>query len=137
MTQEQKDKLLKYLCMALPYGVKFLRESWNYEWDQEMSVVETLEDIDNKGYINHTRVYKVEDIKPYLRPMSSMTEEEKVEYFGNRMTPWAQNEFGESYTEAVMQYRIDFLLEHHFDYCGLIDKGIAIEVTKENNPYKD
>lgn len=68
MTQEHKELLLKDLCARLPYGIKFLRESWNYEWDQELSVIEVLEDIDKDGYINRTKVYNVEDIKPYLFP---------------------------------------------------------------------
>ena len=34
-------------------------------------------------------------------------------------------------------FAIDCLNEYHFDYCGLIDKGLAIEVTENNNPYKD
>lgn len=80
MTQEEKELLIIDLCSRLPYGVKFLRESWNFEWDQEMSVVEVLEDIDKDGYINNTKVYNVEDIKPYLRHMSSMTKEELKEY---------------------------------------------------------
>lgn len=46
MTQEYKQLLLQDLRARLPYGVKFLRESWNYEWDQELSVIEVLEDID-------------------------------------------------------------------------------------------
>ena len=79
MTQEDKSLLLKDLCARLPYGIKFLRESWNFETDQELSVIEVLEDIDKDGYINNTKVYKVEDIKPYLFPLSSMTEEQKKE----------------------------------------------------------
>ena len=42
MSQEDKDLLLKDLSARLPYGVKFLRESWIYEWDQELSVIEVL-----------------------------------------------------------------------------------------------
>ena len=64
MTPEEKDLLLIDLCARLPYGIKFLRESWNFETDQELSVIEVLEDIDKDGYINNTKVYKVEDIKP-------------------------------------------------------------------------
>ena len=60
MLQEHKELLLKDLCARLPYGVKFLRESWNYEWDQELSVNEVLEDIDKHGYINRTKSYNVE-----------------------------------------------------------------------------
>ena len=127
MTQDDKKLLLTDLSARLPYGVKFLRESWNYEWDQEMSVIEVLEDIDKDGYINDTKVYKVEDIKPYLRPMSSMTEEEKKGHFGRTMT-----------IDIVQTSKevIDWLNAHHFDYRGLIEKGLAIEVRENNNPYK-
>ena len=125
MTQEDKQLLLKDLCARLPYGVKFLRESWNYELDQELSVIEILEDIDKDGYINNTKVYTVEDIKPYLRPKSSMTEEEKEERKGYTIVGggWTNDGF-------------DWLNKNHFDYRGLITKGLAIEVTEENNPYK-
>ena len=57
MTLEDKDLLSKDLCARLPYGVKFLRESWNYELNQELSVIEVLEDIDKDGYINNTKIY--------------------------------------------------------------------------------
>lgn len=113
MTQEEKELLFKDLCARLPYGVKFLRESWNYEWDQEMSVVETLEDIDNERYINHTRVYKVEDINPYLRPMSSMTEEEKETLLTLKWT-------------KLEHHTVDWLNQHYLDYRDLIGKGIAL-----------
>lgn len=127
MTQKEKSLLLKDLSARLPYGVKFLRESWNYELDQELSVIEILEDIDKDGYINNTKVYTIEDIKPYLRPMSSMTEEEKSQYnfYLTRI------EF--AYDASLL---IDWLNYHHFDYRVLIKKGLAIEVTEENNPYK-
>ena len=128
MTQEEKQLLLKDLSARLPYGVKFLRESWNYECDQELSVIEVLEDIDKDGYINNTKVYTVEDIKPYLRPKSSMTEEEKEEYL----------KLGDIYYGIYFDSinSIDWLNAHHFDYRRLIPKGLAIEVTKENNPYE-
>lgn len=142
MTQENKELLLKDLCARLPYGVKFLRESWNYEWDQELSVVEVLEDVDNEGYINHTRVYKVWDIKPYLRPMSSMTEEEYDDMFHQLYS--AQEEFFRNCSNADTigkiiandMVRYDWLNKKMFDYRGLIPKGLAIAVTEENNPYK-
>ena len=117
MTQEEKQLLLKDLCARLPYGVKYCRDSWNYEWDQEMSVVEVLEDIDKDGYINYRKVYKVWDIKPYLRPLSSMTEEEKTELFqlmGN----------------GTDIQRIDFYLSHYFDFRCLIPMGLALEAKE-------
>ena len=116
MTKE-KDLLLKYLCMALPYEIKFLRKGWNYELDEEMPVIEVLEDIDKDGYINNTKVYRIEDIKPFLRPMSSMSEEEKDTYDRLIMcnAPWVV---------------IDWLNKKRFDYHGLIKKGLAIEAPE-------
>lgn len=124
MTQENKELLLKDLCARLPYGIKFLRESWNYEWDQELSVIEVLEDIDKDGYINNTKVYNVEDIKPYLFPLSSMTEEQEEEY--NDLNNYELGCF--PHTEKAL----DYLLKNHFDYRYLIDEGLAIDATGLN-----
>lgn len=137
MTQKEKSLLLKDLSARLPYGIKFLRESWNYEWNQELSVIEVLEDIDKDGYINNTKVYTVEDIKPYLRTMSSMTEEEKVKlsqyaYIGEDLN----GEFIDEVQRKDCAAYIDWLNKNHFDYRGLIEKGLAVEVTEKNNPYK-
>ena len=135
MTQEEKILLLRDLCVRLPYGVKFLRESWNYECDQELSVIEVLEDIDKDGYINNTKVYTVEDIKPYLRPMSSMTEEEEDKFVSFTDTIFR---FGEDGRLCFFPLdAISWLNKKMFDYRGLIEKGLAIEVTKENNPYEN
>ena len=125
MTQENKELLFKDLCARLPYGVKFLRESWNFEWDQELSVIEVLEDIDKDGYINNTKVYRIEDIKPYLFPLSSMTEEQQKEY--QYITErWM---YDSSYSIADS---IDWLNKNHFDYRNLINKNLAIDCTNLN-----
>ena len=68
-----------------------------------------------------------DDFKPYLRPMSSMTEDERKEY----VSLLEMCQCGDIYEYEV----VDWLNEHHFDYRGLIDKGLAIAVTEENNPY--
>ena len=122
MTQEEKELLLKYLCMALPYGVKvYCGEDWAM----------TLKQIDYKCFCE---CWENEDIKshsrwklPYLRPMSSMTEEDDEKW-------WAFSNEQTIVEEHVAS--IQYLLENHFDYMGLIPKGLAIEVTKENNPYE-
>lgn len=123
MTQEEKDLLLRDLCARLPYGVKYCRESWNYEWDQEMSVVEVLEDIDKEGYINYHKVYKVDDIKPYLRPMSYMTEEEHM--ILKAVYDNGPNGLFDEYSH------IDWLNKNMFDYRGLIEKGLALEAPED------
>ena len=121
MTQEDKELLFKDLCARLPYGIKFLRESWNYEWDQELSVIEVLEDIDKDGYINKTKVYNVEDIKPYLFPLSSMTEEQQT-----NLTKFVANGI---HGENILY---DWYNKNHFDYRGLIPMGLAIDATGLN-----
>ena len=132
MTQEEKQLLFKDLCARLPYGVKYCRDSWNYEWDQEMSVVEVLEDIDKEGYINYHKVYKVWDIKPYLRPMSSMTEEEKIELCIISYAPDEMRALDEKLyvIQTNANNSTDWLNAHHFDYRGLIEKGLALEAPE-------
>ena len=106
MTQEEKQLLLKDLCARLPYGVKFQGEDSN---------VYTL---DAANYF----ALQVEGVvfKPYLRPMSSMTMEEKREYIpvGRGMSPD---------NPSVLA---DWLNEHYFDYRGLIEKGLALEAPE-------
>ena len=140
-----KELLLKDLCARLPYGIKFLRESWNFETDQELSVIEVLEDIDKDGYINNTKVYKVEDIKPYLFPLSSMTEEQKKEiskryklhnYYGLyiEITNHSEGYWDDDNSCNLQDYLwlVDWFNKNHFDYRGLIEKGLAIDATGLN-----
>ena len=82
--------------------------------------------------------------------MSSMTEEEKneleqlsEEYFGKSLDKQIQESLSSSNRNEsrIFEYTassviVDWLNAHHFDYRGLIGKGLAIEVTEENNPYK-
>ena len=113
MTQEEKQLLLKDLCARLPYNVKIQVKEWA-TLDTELKV----------GHINRLQNDDLE-LKPYLRPMSSMTEEERDEYH-------------KACTEVLlMRYRAsshypvtDWLLIHHFDYRGLIEKGLAIEAKE-------
>lgn len=113
MTQEHKQLLLKDLCARLPYGVKV--ELTKYKQKCLLCGIDG-EDL----YLNiDSDPFSLRDfdIKPYLRPMSSMTEEEKKE----AMTLNFIDMFG----------YIDFLLEHHFDYRGLIEKGLALEAPED------
>ena len=138
MTQENKELLFKDLCARLPYGVKFLRESWNFEWDQELSVIEVLEDIDKDGYINNTKVYNVEDIKPYLFPLSSMTREQLFEV--QEMLGKNEIEIEDGFLHIVDSDRnvityleilalLEWFYKNHFDVYGLIPMGLAIDAT--------
>ena len=76
----------------------------------------------------HSACLMYYQIRPYLRPMSSMTEEERKIYI-----EISSHLCGEIAAKTM----IDWLNAHHFDYRGLIEKGLAIAVTEENNPYKE
>lgn len=121
MTQEDKELLLKDLSARLPYKV-IGKYSWKGRKSYNKELTGNLYD-ELKSSWDST-----EDSKflPYLRPMSSMTEGEKVDY---------QAFFNYNGVEYPEEY-IDWCNKNHFDYRGLIPKGLAIAVTEENNPYK-
>lgn len=142
MTQEDIDFLFKDLSARLPYGVicqvddgaAGLNDGKLIEIDISKELVRFDVDYYWDAYID--------DIKPYLHPLSSMTEEEFNDMFIHIYS--AQEEFFRncSNTDTIGKIiandsvRYDWLNAHHFDYRGLIPKGLAIEVTEENNPYK-
>ena len=126
MTQEEKELLIKDLSDRVPYGVKYMRYSWDYDTDQELPVIETLECVDKDGYINHERVYTVNDIKPYLFPLSSMTDEQLPYY----ITTLKYSEETRGMVETPKSF--DWLNKNHFDYRGLIPMGIAKDATGLN-----
>lgn len=115
MTQEEKQLLLKDLCARLPYGVK-LRYVEDLVVKKESHII-TLNNI----YLEHI-LNGDADIKPYLRPMSSMTDEEKETYecFFNE----------DGLINCSVYVYVDWLLEHHFDYRGLIPMGLALEAPE-------
>lgn len=109
MTQEDKELLLKDLCARLPYGVKYK----TYLGD-----VFTLKDITfskttTEYYIDDS-AFSVDQIKPYLRPMSNMTEEEREEY---------------KFLFELDKY-FDFINSHYLDYRDLIPLGLALEAPE-------
>ena len=141
MEKTDRELLIKEISSRLPYGIKVQVFGWDEE-KGEVAVPLKVYSINTDGYIsldyNHYDVESVyiEDCLLYLRPMSSMTEEEKkdieegiIEIFecSSTMTLYLYD----------FERMIDWLNAHHFDYRGLIEKGLAIEVTKENNPYKE
>lgn len=119
MTQEEKKKLLlKDLCARLPYEVicKITTNDNPYIGDHKLSTY-WLDKVTDICY----------EIKPYLRPLSSMTEEEEKEYtsIDNRSYSCPQD-----YAHIPAQERIDWLNAHHFDFRGLIEKNLALEAPE-------
>ena len=133
MTQEEKQLLLKDLCGRLPYGVKVKYLYWDEDKGCEYPVPMILDDINSDGYIRfHGDIAEGEGrgyiltYLPYLRPMSSMTEEEKEEYCGLQDRFLCSSQY--PVTDAYEIF--DWLDIHHFDYRGLIEKGLAIEAPE-------
>ena len=112
MTQEEKQLLLKDLCARFPYGV-ICRLSAK---DVDVSITEKLKIGGLEHFISGTL-----DVKPYLRPMTSMTKEERKIYM----------EIGSHLCgEIVAKTMIDWLNKNNFDYRGLIEKGLALEAPE-------
>ena len=72
----------------------------------------------------------ISKIKPYLFPLSSMTDEEWEEYQKIRMIDWVHGDINGTFINASLI--VDWLNAHHFDYRGLIDKSLALDATGLN-----
>ena len=119
MKTEDKNLLLLDLCCRLPYEIKCKIEMW------KGCDVCTIFNIDSIGYVEivedfDTNGVNIERIKPYLFPLSSMTFEQECKY-------------REVIASTFNHYEVyDWLNKNHFDYRGLIEKGLAIDATKLN-----
>ena len=152
MTQEEKDLVIKDLCGRLPYGVKVLYKGWDSDHGCEFNTVEDLIGIDDRFIYTlwrgerdkHSIVepLSITDYKPYLRPLSSMTEEERNEL--------RQLMNCDAVTDCSLEYAVggcvdydDFLVYYEdsskltdwlnkkmFDYRELIPKGLALETPE-------
>jgi len=147
MTQEDKYLLLKDLCGRIPYAPIVKTKSYKGTFNGRLITVSTkmLHTTDTKCTLGEVWIDETDEalwldcglFKPYLRPMSSMTEEEREEYLSIKMQETERVALAEVYRPEAISEIMDWLNAHHFDYRGLIEKGLAIEVTEENNPYKE
>ena len=154
MRQEDKELLLKDLCSRLPYGVKIELTWWVMG---EGTCINTILEPDQIEQLLNDEDGNTE-IKPYLRPMSSMTEEEAKELsilcditdvlsikITDEYIDFEVDDGFSSIETKIIWYNdiissieiFDWLNKNHFDYRNLIQIGSAIAVTKENNPYKE
>lgn len=135
MTHEEKQLLTKDLCGRLPYDVIVLEDTDQTFDGGSIGVLTDIRKYNGNKYPKLKGQYllftehsltpvTIEEVRPYLRPMSSMTEEEK-EDFGVPFT-----------TEGLVTLAdtvecMDWLNSHHFDYRGLIPMGLALEAWKD------
>lgn len=137
MTQEDKELLLKDLSARLPYEIK-VHCKWNMFQGDRISEYGELVSINtyaksihfkrNSGRITEIPFNRIDGtVLPYLRPMSSMTEEEHEEFENllegivDGIERWDKPDLCEEY---------DWLNAHHFDYRNLIEKGLALEAPE-------
>ena len=134
MTQKEKKLLLKDISARLLYGVNVnitysnkhassFRQQVCIEGNNELST-------DIIGLYQGSEI----DIKPYLFPMSSMTEEQKKEYcslvwFDGLSAGWNRDD---AVILNEVEMLIDFYHKNHLDWRGLIQKGLAIDATGLN-----
>lgn len=137
MTKEQIELLLKDLCARLPYGVK----AQYYGEEEECECVDVIDGIypfDNEVSIGQYAL-KVEAIKPYLIPISSMTEEQWNNAPTVNLTDFTFEALKcgcftiasyscENELNNLIEF-INWLIENHFDIYGLIPLGLAIDAT--------
>jgi len=121
MKEIDKELLIKDLSARVFYGVKVNIEK---DYPNNPQVVERVAK-DGEIIVDGIRAYDIYYYKPYLRPMSSMTEEEENEYL--KIIDGFLN------FENVPRV-VDWLNAHHFDYRGLITMGLALEAPE--NMYK-
>ena len=135
MTQEDKNLLYNDLCARIPYKVKcyaFLQQI-----DKSLkSIYGTLKGITNGYATVNDNLVDASTVKPILRPLSNMTDAEKKEYHDlcveNEIQCRDTLESKTVYYNTMESF--DWLLSHHFDIHGLIDKNLAWEDTE--NIYK-
>ena len=138
MDKQNKELLLKDLCARLPYGVMVqVTDEYSYKEPLEILAIDDNKGIaklgDNVDDFYFTHVEKIENIKPYLRPMSSMTQEELNELEDVASLSLYDNEDGEVLNGRTITNGadVDWLNANHFDFRGLILMGLALKAPAD------
>ena len=151
MNKQDKELLLKDLCARLPYGVN-IRATFISFTEDKLETRDIKLTYYNAGYLDEHWI----EAKPYLRPISSMTKQERKDL--RKMLCWSfapedcpifeqdfsvrtfysynEREQDEYYDMETMLSYFEFLNSHHFDYRGLIKKGLALEAPDNMYNFK-
>lgn len=138
MTQEDKDLLLKDLCARLPYGVK----GQYIESEDELlrAVIINYHSLHPKSHPTSEGMVMCGHLKPWLFPLSSMTEKQLYEVsqiIGKDVAIFTDYLLTIDHRRRTFSYQeldalFDWLNKNHFDYRGLIPMGLAIDATGKN-----
>ena len=149
MTQENKELLLKDICSRLPYNVICQVEfKENGKYNSKVMLLSGIFIDEAYFTIKGGSIYSNE-YKPYLFPLSSMTDEQKREFYkffeegitesANETRQWLRTKRADETRRPVTiayvmvhELVIEWLNKNHFDYRGLIEKGLAIDATGLN-----
>ena len=133
MTQQDKELILKDICARLPYGV-MCQYKGSTKGTLYATCYDDLYDIKSGLLFRLTKEDSI--IRPYLRPMSSMTEEEieecyQLQQYAIQVTFY---KYDEGYEKTIdlpyFESLVDFYNSHHLDYRGLIEKGLALKAPE-------
>lgn len=125
MTKEDKELLFKDLCARLPYKIMV-------KVNDTQGIMDEIDIPNERIFVSSLNPFLYGNAKaswftvngdkiyPYLRPMSSMTDEEKIQY----------QVICESWMNGLRHYDVDWMTEHHLDFRGLIPKGLALEALE-------
>lgn len=150
MTQDEKELLLKDISARLSYGVK-CAEVYPYpdsnKFENVWDIIKISKYIEDGVHISNCKTTygycsRIQNIKPYLFPMASLSKEQKsylyyntkfdVDRYGDLVTKFDEED-NYLYTDLYDYLSIiDWFNKNHFDYRGLIEKGLAIDATGKN-----
>ena len=150
MKKEDKELLKKVICSMLPYGVKVkITEEGVLSYDNGIGVIVGKEYVDNETYIIQCKndsyfLTIISEFMPYLRTMSSMTVVEQkdlrrltdaISIYDDGLEFESHDGCNDYIGYCFCSKIVDWLNAHHFDYCGLIPMGLALEAPE--GMYKD
>ena len=130
-----KELLIKDLSSRLPYGVKVSGVFLTYDKDKEKILYKEC-----VKELNYSHLSRYWTLKPYLFPLSSMTDKDLIEFLQIKGMNLNSDELKTFRREPITivstlpsySRHIDWLNKNHFDYRGLIEKGLAIDATGLN-----
>lgn len=133
MTKEEKEILIKDLSARLPYGV-LIQEDYTIDDEMFLPIAETDRlvaiDVDAELLMtNGGSTYHIDEVKLYLFPLSSMTDEQKEEYVKLQQRVLYN---GKGLVNLDVMKYVDWCYKHHIDIHGLIPMGLALDATNLN-----
>ena len=125
LLNSDKELLLKDFCARLPYGVMCATTDNDGSLPNIWEIV-TADMLNEDFFLIHdsyeaSRTVDVKEVRPYLFPLSSMTEEQKAEL--SMLVVGVEDIFKSFLIE------VEFYHKHHIDYRGLIEKSLALDAT--------